>query len=125
VTTPAPATLTPPPRVETPAPVVPQLVAPTALDAFRIAGEKSIVPDEITMSAIARSGHDTLVSTYKICITTDGSVNNVSQLRSTGFPDYDAKILNTIRRDWRYRPFLVNGKPAPVCTALRFVYSQK
>jgi serine/threonine protein kinase len=125
VTTPAPATPAAVPPVETPAPVVPQIVAPTALDANRIAGDKSIVPDELTMAAIGRSGHDTLVSTYKVCLTADGSISNVSQLRSTGFPDYDAKIVNTIRRDWRYRPFVINGRPTPVCTALRFIYSQK
>jgi hypothetical protein len=28
-------------------------------------------------------------------------------------------------RTWTYRPFLVNGKPAPVCTAVTFIYSQK
>jgi serine/threonine protein kinase len=125
VTTPAPATLSAVPPTETAAPAVAQIVAPTALDANRVAGDKSIVPDELTMAAIGRSGHDTLVSTYKICLTADGSISNVSQLRSTGFPDYDAKIVNTIRRDWRYKPFVINGRPTPVCTALRFIYSQK
>jgi hypothetical protein len=47
------------------------------------------------------------------------------QLRSSGFAAYDEKIQATIRRDWRYRPFLVNGKATPVCTAFRFIYSQK
>ena len=56
----------------------------------------------------------------------DGSHNiaSVNQLKSTGFPPYDQKIINTIRGEWRYRPFMVNGKAAPVCTAVTFIYSQ-
>jgi serine/threonine protein kinase len=103
----------------------PQVVAPSALDANRIAGDKNIVPDGVTMTAIGRSGQDSVVSTYKVCVTADGAINAVTLLRSTGFASYDAKIQDTIRRDWRFRPFVVNGKPAAVCTALRFLYSQK
>jgi hypothetical protein len=77
------------------------------------------------MAAIGRAGADTLVSTYKICVTSEGAINTVTQIRSTGFPAYDEKIRSTIRHDWRYRPYVVNGKPTPVCTALRFAYSQK
>jgi hypothetical protein len=28
-------------------------------------------------------------------------------------------------RNWRYKPYLVNGKAVPVCTAVTFIYSQK
>ncbi|MBC7976579.1 MAG: energy transducer TonB, partial [Myxococcales bacterium] len=106
-------------------PAAPQNVAPTALDANRISGDKDIIPDDITKAEISRSGKEKLVATYKLCITIDGAISNVSQLASTGFPAYDTKILNTIRGKWRYRPFMVNGKAAAVCTAVRFIYSQK
>ena len=108
-----------------PPPAVPQVVAPAALDAYRIAGERTIVPDAVTMDAISRAGADTVVSTYKLCVTAEGNINVLTQMRSSNFPAYDEKIRNTIRRDWRYRPFLLNGKPTPVCTALRFIYSQR
>jgi hypothetical protein len=65
-----------------------------------------------------------VVSTYKICVGADGEVTMVSQMRSSGFAAYDEKIRSTIRATWRYRPFVVGGSPTPVCTALRFVYSQ-
>jgi hypothetical protein len=26
---------------------------------------------------------------------------------------------------WKYRPFMVNGKAAPVCTAITLIYVQK
>jgi serine/threonine-protein kinase len=106
-------------------PAPPQTVAPTALDANRISGEKDIVPDDITQAEIGRAGVGTLVGSYKLCITTDGSIATVTPLKATGFPAYDTKIQNTIRSQWRYRPFMVNGKATAVCTAVRFIYSQK
>jgi hypothetical protein len=114
-----------PPPPAAAAPAASQVVTPAALDANRVSGEKRIVPDEVTMDAIGRSGQDTLVSSYKVCVTAEGSINSVIQLRSSGFAAYDEKIQATIRKDWRYRPFLVNGKATPVCTAFRFIYSQK
>jgi len=99
-------------------------VPAATLDANRIAGERSIAPDQVTMGAIGRSGSDSLVSSYKVCVTAQGTVSAVTQLKSSGFPGYDEKIQSTIRRDWRYRPFVRNGKATAVCTAFRFVYSQ-
>ena len=46
-------------------------------------------------------------------------------LKSTGFPAYDNKILSKMRGEWRYKPYMVNGKAVPVCTAVTFIYSQK
>jgi hypothetical protein len=37
--------------------------------------------------------------------------------------DYDAKIMREMRR-WAYRPYTVNGKAVPVCTAATFIYAQ-
>jgi protein TonB len=115
----------PPPPPPPPPPAPPQNVAPTALDANRIAGEKNIVPDDVTKTEISRSGKDKLIGSYKLCLTADGNISSVVQLKSTGFPAYDSKIQTTIRGEWRYRPFMVNGKPTPVCTAVTFIYSQK
>ncbi|HMG54674.1 MAG TPA: hypothetical protein VK601_14355, partial [Kofleriaceae bacterium] len=137
---PTPPPAAPPPPSAAPAPAAPavaavappaapvtataaQIVAPAALEANRIAGNKLIAPDGLTQDAINRAGTDALVSTYKICVTADGAVSLVAQMKSSGFPVYDEKIRSTIRAEWRYRPYLVNGKPTPVCTALRFVYS--
>jgi hypothetical protein len=106
-------------------PAPPQNVAPTALDANRIAGEKDIIPDDITQAEIGRAGVASLVGSYKVCITTDGSIASVTPLKTTGYPAYDAKIQDTIRSKWRYRPFMVNGKATSVCTAVRFIYSQQ
>jgi serine/threonine protein kinase len=119
---PAPA----PAPTPTPAPVPAQVViTPGVLEANRISGDKRIVPDNSTKTAIDRAGVDKVAGAVKFCVGADGSITSVSLLTSTGFPSYDDTILRTIRREWRYRPFVANGKPNAVCTAVRFVYSQK
>jgi hypothetical protein len=113
----------PPPPPPPPAP--PQNVAPTALEALRTSGDKDIQPDDVTKTEIGRSGKAKMVASFKICLNTGGGINDVKQLKSSGFPAYDAKLIRTIKSTWKYRPFLVNGKAAPVCTAVTFIYSQK
>jgi len=114
-----------PPPPPSPSPAPPPLnVAPAALNALRVAGDTNIVPDDITKTEIGRYGKVRLVGSYKLCITAEGNIGQVSQLKSTGFPAYDSKITSTIRSEWRYRPFTVNGERTPVCTAITFIYRQ-
>ena len=115
----------PPPPPPPPPPTPPQNVPPTLLEASRIAGDKMISPDDVTKTEISRSGKDRIIGSYKLCLTPAGSVQGVTQLKSTGFPAYDNKILSKMRAEWRYKPFMVNGKAVPVCTAVTFIYSQK
>jgi TonB family protein len=82
------------------------------------------VPDDKTKEAIQKAGKDKIVASYKLCLSSNGSVTTVTQLKSSGFPDYDAKIKAGIKT-WRYRPYVINGAPAPVCTAVTFIYAQK
>jgi hypothetical protein len=104
------------------APAAPQQVAPTALEARRLSGERNIVLDATTMGSITRAGIDKLVSIVKVCVTADGAIGSAEQMKNSGFPAYDDGIRATIRNSWRFRPYVVNGTPTPVCTALRFVY---
>jgi len=96
------------------------------LEVFRIAGAKNVIPDDVTKTEIADAGKGRLVGSYKVCIGVDGLITSVSQLNSTGVPAYDAKIIDTIRSEWRYRPFVgTDGKPERVCTAVTFIYAQQ
>jgi hypothetical protein len=114
-----------PPPLPPPPPPPPNVVPPTALEAKRVAGTKLIAPDDATKRAIARSGKDKTISSFKLCVTVDGKVASVTQLKSSGFPAYDQKIIDTIQREWRYSPYVINGKPVPICTAVTFIYSQE
>jgi protein TonB len=115
------ATAAPPPP---PPPAPPQNVAPTAIDALMTSGNKQIIPDDVTKIEIQRSGKPKIVGSFKICLGTGGSIDSINMLKSTGFPAYDEKLKREMR-DWRFRPFLINGRAAPVCTAKTFIYSQK
>jgi protein TonB len=115
----------PPPPPPPPPPAPPQNVRPDQMEASRVSGEKNIIPDDVTKTEISRSGKDRLVGSYKLCVTTEGNVSGVSQLKPTGFPAYDSKIVNTIRSEWRYRPFVIGGKAVVACTVVTFIYSQR
>lgn len=113
-----------PPPPPPPPPAPPTNIPPTMLEGNRIAGEKAIVPDDMTKVEIQQAGKDKLVGSWKLCVTPTGAVSSVYQLKTTGFPRYDTKIETEMRTNWRYRPYLVNGKAVPVCTAVTFIYSQ-
>jgi len=115
----------PPPPPPPPPPAPPQNVPPTLLEGSRVAGEKMIVPDDNTKTEIQRSGKDKLIGSFKLCLNLSGEVTSVTMLKSTGFPAYDGKIQGKMRGEWKYRPYAVNGKAVPVCTAVTFIYSQK
>ncbi|HSN30670.1 MAG TPA: hypothetical protein VLT45_30495 [Kofleriaceae bacterium] len=115
----------PPPPPPPPPPAPPQNVPPTMLEGSRIAGDKMITPDDVTKTEIQRSGKDRVIGSFKLCLTVGGEIQSVNMLKSTGFGAYDQKILSTIRGSWRYRPYNVNGKAVPVCTAVTFIYSQR
>jgi hypothetical protein len=95
------------------------------LEASRIAGEKQIIPDDVTKTEIMRSGKDKVIGSFKLCLNVAGAITSVTMLKSTGFPAYDSKILGKMRGEWKYKPFAVNGRAVPVCTAVTFIYSQK
>jgi hypothetical protein len=107
-----------------PPPPPPQYVTPDVVEASRLTGDKLIVPDDATKTEITRSGKTKIVASYKMCLDDTGVVDTVTMLKSSGFPSYDQK-LEAGMRSWTYKPFMVNGKAAPVCTAVTFIYSQK
>jgi serine/threonine-protein kinase len=117
----APAPEQAPPAVAAPAAPPPTVAT---LDANRISGEPTIAPDDRTQIEINRRGLDRVIGIFKVCLSVTGDIASVNPLKSTGFAEYDWKISTAIRNKWRYRPFLVAGKPSAVCTSVRFIYSQ-
>jgi hypothetical protein len=105
-------------------------VAPTEIDKLRIKGDPNIMPDEADKHAIesafrlsGESRDARLIASLKFCIDRTGKVSHVRQLKSSGYPGYDQKLQNEVIA-WQYRPYKVDGKPVPVCTAVTFVYKQ-
>jgi hypothetical protein len=100
----------------------PQNVPPTLLETQRLTGSKDIAPDDATKTEIVRSGKDKIMGAFKLCVDPQGAVINVAQLKTTGFAAYDAKIQREMKT-WSYKPYSVNGKAAPVCSVVSFVYT--
>lgn len=113
---------TPPPAPAAPKP--PEMVKPTVIEAQRIAGQKLIQPDDGTKLQMARDGRARVEASVKMCLSATGDVARTSLGRSSGYPEYDALILATMQ-GWKYRPYLVNAEPTPVCTQVTFIYSQR
>ena len=89
----------------------------------RIYGEKLITPDDATKSAIHEARVSRIQGSFRFCLDETGKVESVLPMRSTGYADYDRKIIGAIRR-WRYAPYKVDDQPVPVCSAVTFIYSQ-
>jgi TonB family protein len=98
-------------------------VPPTALESLRVAGDKDIYPDQATRDAIAQAGKTRLVVPLKVCVDATGAIEQVHVLKSSGFPAYDEALRVGVRA-WRYRPFVINGSAAKVCSIVQFIYSQ-
>jgi hypothetical protein len=91
----------------------------------RRAGDSQVFPDDDAKTAIAQAGVDRVSATFEVCIDGAGSVDTVTLLVSSGFPSYDRRIATAIKSSWAWDPFVVDGKPIPVCTDLTFIYSQR
>lgn len=111
------------PEAPTPAAGPGAVIVPRVLEAQRIEGDPRIMPSPSIKQAIADSGLAQFVISVKVCIGPDGRIRAVSILQSSGFLSYDIELLNAIG-GWRYRPFMVNGEPAPVCSIVKFMYRQ-
>ncbi|HUH04383.1 MAG TPA: energy transducer TonB [Kofleriaceae bacterium] len=101
-------------------PIVPQV----AIEERRTHGDPKIYPPDPTLIAIKRDGVSRVVTTVKMCLSAQGTVQQLEVLKSSGYPAYDALIRSTMRT-WRYEPFQVNGEPVPVCTSITFIYNQR
>jgi ferric-dicitrate binding protein FerR (iron transport regulator) len=98
-------------------------IAPNALEPLRIKGNKTIMPDSFVQRSIQNTGDNRLIAVVKLCIDTTGKVSRLTLLKTSGYPAYDDKILAEMK-GWGYRPYVADGKPVTVCTAVTFIYSQ-
>jgi hypothetical protein len=82
-----------------------------------------VTPDDSVKTAMAVNGIKRLVGSFRICLDERGLVESVLPLRSTGFADYDRKIIANVYQ-WRYEPYRIDDQVVPVCTGVTFIYSQ-
>lgn len=101
--------------------IKPKTVMPSTLEEKRIAGEAHIWPDAATKQGMRLYDQKQVIAVFKLCVGTDGRVFSLNILKSSGYPEYDRKLRDNMRK-WRYRPFVINGNATPVCTSQTFIY---
>ncbi|HEX7839725.1 MAG TPA: TonB family protein [Kofleriaceae bacterium] len=98
------------------------MIAPSMLSALRISGETQLHPSAVTQNQMVRDGVSRVEARVTVCVTTSGSVGSAAMRTSTGYAAYDQDLLAAVR-DWRYRPYMVNGTQVPACSIVRFIYT--
>jgi protein TonB len=101
--------------------VVVDTITSVEMAALRISGETQIEPSLERKQALAAAQRYQLVVDLRVCISDLGAVTSVDVVRSSGFADYDARLV-TKARAWRYRPYSLDGVAQPVCAPVRFDY---
>jgi TonB family protein len=105
-------------------PEQPPFVPPRELRKKLIAGETQIVPDHPTKIALQRAGKDRVIGVVKYCIDTGGNVTSAQLERSTGYPAYDARLVDGVRA-WKFRPHTIGTTPIGACSTVNFDFQMK
>jgi len=111
-------------RIEPPPPPPKPAIAsvlPSVLQGLRVSGETQLHPSEATQSSMIRSGISRASGTVRVCISTDGDVASATMAKPTTYAEYDATILSAVK-NWRYRPYTLDGTPVPACSFVTFNY---
>ena len=111
-------------RIEVPPPKPKPAIAsvqPSVLQGLRVSGETQLHPSEATQSSMIRSGKSRASGTVRVCISTDGDVASATMAKPTTYDEYDATILAAVK-NWRYRPYTLEGTPVPACSFVTFHY---
>lgn len=92
-----------------------------AIEAHRIAGDPQIAPPDAVRTQMARAQKTQVRGNVKMCLGKDGRLTSASILRSTGYPEYDDRLIDRMQ-SWRYAPYQKDGVAVPVCTVVTFIY---
>jgi protein TonB len=102
--------------------VKPQAVPITAVEKQLIAGVREPPLPADAKQLMYKQGIKSPVIMIKLCINASGAPTSVDLVKGSGFADADQNVISHVR-DWRFKPYTVNGQPVPVCTAIMFRYN--
>jgi cysteine-rich repeat protein len=105
-----------------PVPVDPKVLRGLRINDQRIAGDTQILPGRETLSSMVRNGVTRVSGIVGLCVATTGEVTEATTRKTTGYPEYDDKLVAGVH-NWRYRPYVVNGSPVPVCSTIELTYT--
>lgn len=105
------------------APGVPDLpsITPQSLEALRVDGDRdaTISADEASRVVVRGNPNPTHVEHLRLCLAEDGQTT-VMPAKTTTLAS--ARAFSAIARSWKFRPFVVAGKPIAACAVVGFQY---
>lgn len=107
-----------------PAAKKPPIVPPNVAKGLRLSGNEQIYPPEMVRVEMLHQGKDVAQATVQVCVSARGQVDTVRLLKPTGFRAYDDVLVREIR-EWRYKPYLVDGVASPMCTVAVIIYRMR
>src|SRR5262249_16003715 len=110
--------------VPTPAPPPvdkPKNIPMNAIENQMISGEKDIKLPVETKSLMVKQGIRTPLIIVKVGVNTSGAASSVDVAKGSGFREGDQNIVAHVR-EWKFKPYTVNGTPVPVCAIKQFRY---
>jgi protein TonB len=113
-----PSAMPPPP----PDPPAPAQVEQRMLEGQRIAGTREIQLPDSVLSSLRSSGTTKLRVSTQLCIDEAGRAASIRVSGSAGYELVESTIRNAMEQ-WRYRPWVVNGKTMRACVNVTFNYS--
>jgi TonB family protein len=106
----------------TPQATGPRNVSAAELEALRVSGERQPALPPAAKLAAKRDDVDRLAFEVRYCVSPQGSPTSVALSKSSGYGDANEKVLSAVRA-WRFRPYIHEGAPTPVCSTARFDYA--
>lgn len=86
-----------------------------------IAGDEQIQASVAVKRAMLAAGQRKITASVKLCVDREGAVKSVEPITPSGHDAYDTTIRDNMQ-SWRYRPLMVDGKPAPFCKKVTFLF---
>jgi len=93
----------------------PVFVQRQVMDKLKMSGE---MPQYLPAAKLAKVEGVVIV---KVCLRSDGTVDPEQTKILKGIETLNNEVLTKIRT-WRYKPYTVDGEPAPACFTVKFVF---
>ena len=93
----------------------------SALEPSRIAGEPTIVPNDLDRMNLPVGTQ--VRGRFQLCLDETGKPASVAVADTTGIATYDRKIVDRMW-SWGFNPILVDGKPTKVCSLVIMQFEQ-
>jgi hypothetical protein len=100
----------------------PKAVSMSVLENLMTAGERDIQLPPAVREALKKATTKRLLIMAKLCLSAKGEPTAVDVVKDSGYPEADQNVIKKMK-EWRFKPYTVDGKAVPVCTALVYSYS--